>query len=67
MLDISELDSGEAVALDDARGGDGEADCIEDDASESEPVTVGKNEDLGASGQTSGILSILSCIDLAVR
>jgi hypothetical protein len=66
VRDASELDAGDAIALFNGGCGDSDADCLDEDAPESGPVTEGGTEDPGASGQMSGIFSILSCANLAV-
>ena len=65
LSEISELDSRVVAALDDGAGGGGgggerEVDCLEDDVPKSEPMAVRGSGGFGASGQMSGILSILS-------
>lgn len=66
VWDASELGVGDAVALDNAGGGDNDADCLNDDAPDGEPITEGGSDDLGASGQMSGIFLMLSCASSAV-
>lgn len=66
MLDASELDVGDAVALDSTGGGDSDVDCLNDDAPECDPMTEDGIDDVGASGQMSGIFSKLSRANLAV-